>query len=115
MITYLGLILSLHILRLIGFCIGSELSFKDQLNKMSKTANKHIKALIRVFQFLTPDQFELLINSFIRSHFKYCSSIWMFCNRTQTNKINKLQKRWLRFTLNSYEKVLITYFYKLRK
>ena len=51
---------------------------------------------------MTSEQLIILVNSFIKSHFNYCPLIWMFCNRTSMNKINKIQERTLRLTLNNY-------------
>ena len=42
-------------------------------------------------------------NSFIRSHFSYYPLIWMFCNRKNMQKVNKIQERCLRLMTNYYE------------
>ena len=36
------------------------------------------------------------LEAYIMSAFKYCSLIWMFCNITSNNQINKIHKRTLR-------------------
>ena len=51
---------------------------------------------------MTPDERNLLVNSFIKSHFNYCPLLWMFCRRTSINQINKLHERALRLILNNY-------------
>ena len=45
----------------------------------------------------------LLINSFIKSHLSYCPLLCMFCNRTSTKKVNKMQERYLCLMTSNYE------------
>ena len=37
-----------------------------------------------------------LMNVFFKSHFNYCPLIWMCCNRSVNNKIDRLYERSLR-------------------
>ena len=87
---------------ILGILIDNELSFQSHVNSICKKANQKLNALFRVSNYMTSEQLILLVNSFIKSHFNYCPLIWMFCNRTSMNKINKIQERTLRLTLNNY-------------
>ena len=49
------------------------------------------------------NQKEILLSSFIISHFSYCPLIWMFCSKKSTKKINAVHERFLRIILNDYE------------
>ena len=52
----------------------------------------------------------LLVNAFFYSQFNYCQLDWMCHNRTNNNKINRLQERCLRLIYNdkkSYFKDLL--------
>ena len=51
---------------------------------------------------MTPEQRNLLVNSFIKSHFSYCPLLWMFCSRTSISKTNKLHELALRLIFNNY-------------
>ena len=42
------------------------------------------------------EQTKYLSEAYIISAFKYCPLIWMFCNKTSDNQINKICKRSLR-------------------
>ena len=52
---------------------------------------------------MNSDKCALLINSFIKSHFRYCPLIWMFCNQKSIKKVNKIQERYLHLMTNNYE------------
>ena len=45
---------------------------------------------------LSMEQTKCLSEAHIMSAFKYCPLIWMFCNKTSNNQINKIHKRTLR-------------------
>ena len=48
------------------------------------------------------NQKEILLPSFIISHFSYCPLIWIFCSKKSTNKINAVHERPLRIIRNDY-------------
>ena len=52
---------------------------------------------------MNSDKCTLLINSFIKSHFRYCPLIWRFCNQKSIKKVNKIQERYLRLVTHNYE------------
>ena len=78
------------------------MNFQSHIDSICKKTNQKLNALFRVSSFMSVDKLSLLINSFIRSQFSYCPLIWMFCNRTSMNKINRIQERCLRLVLNDY-------------
>ena len=49
------------------------------------------------------NQKEILLSSFIISHFSYCPLIWMFCSKKSTEKINAVHERSLPIIRNDYE------------
>ena len=63
----------------------------------------NLKALFRVSANMNSDKCALLINSFIKSPFSYCSIIWIFCNWKSMKKVNKIQERYLHLMTNNYE------------
>ena len=46
---------------------------------------------------------KILINSFIYGNFNYCPLVWHFCTKKLLNKIERIQKRALRFLQDDYE------------
>ena len=49
------------------------------------------------------NQKEILLPSFMISHFSYCPLIWMFCSKKSTKKINAVHESSLLIILNNYE------------
>ena len=49
------------------------------------------------------NQKEVLLSSFIISHFSNCPLIWMFCSKKSTKKINAVHERSLWITLKDSE------------
>ena len=51
------------------------------------------------------------MNAFFKSQFNYCPLVWMCCNRSLNNKINRLHERCLRIVYNdkksSFNEVLV--------
>ena len=48
-------------------------------------------------------QRKLIMNSFITSHFSYCSVVWMFHSRKSNNHINRIHERALRIVYKDYD------------
>ena len=81
---------------LLGVTLDYELKFKTHITKLCKNANRKISALIRIRNMITKKQTEILVNSYILSHFCYCPLIWMFCGKTEYNLLEKTHKRALK-------------------
>ena len=54
--------------KILGVTIDNKLSFDEHIINICKTANKKLNALSRIKQ----NQKEILLSSFIISHFSYC-------------------------------------------
>ena len=89
--------------KLLGVIIYNKLDFTEHLNTVCKKANQKLHALNRISRFLSPEQHVLIINAYIKSLFKYCSLVWMFCYRRIIHKMNKIHKRSLRLLLKNYK------------
>ena len=66
---------------------------RESLNMLSQ---EH--ALSRISHFLDTEQLKRIMRAFILSQFNYCPLVWMFCNRTLDNKVNRIHERALRIT-----------------
>ena len=89
--------------KILGITIDSKLSFDEHIINIWKTANKKLNALSRINHYTKQNQKEILLASFIISHFSYCPLIWMFCSKKFTKKINPVHERSLRIIRNDYE------------
>ena len=87
----------------LGVTIDNKLSFDEHIINICKTANKKLNALSRINHYMKQNQKEILLSSFIISHFSYCPLIWMFCSKKSTKKINAVHERSLRIIRNDYE------------
>ena len=56
--------------------------------------------LNRIFSLLDPEKKKFLFNTAIKSHFSYCSLIWMFSSCRSNNLINRIHESSLRTVYN---------------
>ena len=78
---------------LLGITIENSLKFSDHISKLCTRANQKLHALARISNFTSQDKLRTLMKSFVTSQFNYCPLVWMFCNRTMNNKIDRLHER----------------------
>ena len=83
--------------------IDNKLSFDEHNNNIWKTADTKLNAIGRINHYMKQNQKEILLSSFIISHFSYCPLIWMFCSKKSTKKVNAVHERSLPIVLNDYE------------
>ena len=74
-----------------GVNIDSKLNFSNHIRTMCKKINKQFQVMLR-FRNLIPE-------AFILPNFDYCSSVWHFCGARNTNKMEAINRRILRFLL----------------
>ena len=86
--------------KLLGIKTDNKLTFDCHVFDMCKKANRKINALARIAPFIDINKRQILMNSFFRSQFNYCSLIWMCHSRTINRKINRLHKRCFRIIYN---------------
>ena len=96
---------------LLGIQINHKLEFNLHISNICQSALSQLNALFRLKRFLGYKEKMILINSYFMAKFNYCPLVWMFSSASLLKKIEKLQKRALRFLYNdygiSYEEVLI--------
>ena len=81
----------------------SKLNFNNHINTIYRTSANQLKALIRLRRFLGIEERKALIQSFVLSNFIYGLLVWILSSVKSLNKIEKLQKRALRFRLSDCE------------
>ena len=79
--------------KLLGVIIDNKLDFTEHLTTACKKTNLKLHALNRISRFLSPEQYVLIINAYIKSLFNYCPLVWMFCYRRIMHKMNKIHER----------------------
>ena len=88
--------------KLLGVNIDNKLKFSNHISQVCKTANNKLSALFRLRKYLNEKQTRILKNSHVLSSFYYCPIIWMFCSKTDYNKIEKTHKRTLRLQTKDF-------------
>ena len=88
--------------KLLGIEIDSKQNFDTHVHDSCQKAAKQINALKRLSKFLNLDSRMAIFRSFITSNFDYCSLFWHACSAKNTQKLEKLQLRALRFVYHDY-------------
>ena len=88
---------------LLGIQIDDKLEFNLHISNICRSAANQLNALFRLKRFLGYKEKMILINSYFMANFNYCPLVWMFSSASSLKKIEKLQKRALRFLYNDYE------------
>ena len=85
-----------------GIEIDSKLNVDTHVHDIFQKAARHINALKRLSKFLNLDSRMAIFRSFITSNFGYCSLVWHACSANNTQKLEQLQLRALRFVYHDY-------------
>ena len=101
-------IASSHKEKLLGVLLDSKLNFDSTLQirdftSLCKKVGQKLSALARINHYLTQDLKLLLLNSVVKSQFRYRPLIWMFTSRYLNNALNKIHEKALHFIYNDYE------------
>jgi len=87
----------------LGVNIDEHLSFSEHVDSICSKTAKQINALYRIKNGIDNECRKIIFNSYILSSFNYGSTIWMFTNRGNLHKLDKLHERALRLTYNNYD------------
>ena len=88
--------------KLLGITIDDQLSFYPHIMEICKKVSNKSKALLRIRNYLSQKQADLLYSSYIMSPFNYCPLVWMFCSKRAHNLINQTQHKALCAKLNTF-------------
>ena len=86
-----------HQVELLGVVVDDSLYFSQHITKLSKKVWKQLDVFCRLRNVLCFSSKLCLYNSFVMSYFSYCSSIWHNCLKSDTDKLDKLHERALRY------------------
>ena len=93
---------SQHKMKTLGVVIDDSLKFNEHITNICSRASGQINALKRLSCFLNESRRLNIYISFVNSNFNYCPLSWIFCGKNNAEKLEKLQKRALRFVYNDY-------------
>lgn len=86
---------------LLGIDIDHKLKFEYHISELCRKAGGQLNSLFRFRKYLTPLSKKLSITSFISSNFCYCPLVWHFSSAKSQDKIERIQKRSLKFLQNN--------------
>lgn len=82
----------------LGVIFDSNLSFNNHIRSMVNDASRTLGFVIRSSHFFRDiNTITLLYNTFVRTKLEYASTIWHGHTKDQTDSIEKVQKRFLRY------------------
>ena len=84
-------------IKVLGVTLDENLNSDIHISNICKKASMQINALKRISKYLNEKSRILIYTSFISSNFSYCPVSWIFCGKKNSDKIEKLQERALRF------------------
>ena len=94
----------------LGLNVDNKLNVNTQITNICQTAGRKVQVLSRLSHVLDQSSKMLLYmyNSFVECYFNYCSVIWHFTSNRNTYKIEKIQKKALKYITRdfSYSKLL---------
>ena len=89
---------SCHVVRDLGVYFDSRLNFQEHISKKINDANKILSLLIRTsHEFTNLETLKILYVSLVRSHLEYASTVWNTEKKNLILKIERVQKRFLRY------------------
>ena len=87
---------------LLGVEFDHLLTFNNYIAVICRKSARQLAVLKRLGHMLTLKGKLAIFKSFIECNFNYCPLIWHFCSQANTNKLEKIQERALRFIYNNY-------------
>ncbi len=84
--------------------IDENLSWNVHIETIAKKIASGLGALKRCRRFVPRSTLHSVFSALIQPHFDYCSVVWGHCNKTLSDKLQKLQNRAARIlTFSSYD------------
>ena len=80
--------------------IDERLNFNNHVASICKKISKQIAVISRFRKLLSIQTTLTLYKAYILPHCTYCSTVWMHCGKTASDKLEKLNKRALRLIFN---------------
>ena len=110
-VSVLGnLVQQLSFIKLLGVTLDNKLNFHVHIANLCRKVGRQVGVLNRLKRLVPVEARIELYNSFILTHLNYCSTVWHFCRKGDSDKLEKLNERALRTVFqdksSSYETLL---------
>ena len=87
--------------KLLGVQIDNRLNFSKHISIIINRASRQVICLKRLACSLDTKSKLLLYKAFVLSNFNYCPAVWHMCSSVNSNKLEKVQYRALKFVFNN--------------
>ena len=87
---------------LFGVTIDKDLTFKQHVSSICKKVNNQFSVMTRFGKLMSTETMLRLYKAFILPHFYYCSMVWHFSSEQDSDKLDLLNKRILRFIFTDF-------------
>ncbi len=94
---------STGLIKLLGVSVDAHLSFSTHIANICIKAGKNLNAVKRLAKSLPTSVRLQLYKTYISCHFNFCPLVWHFCSQSDTDKLELLQYRALKFVYDDYE------------
>ena len=75
---------------------------KQHVSSICKKVNNQFSVMTRFGKLISTETMLRLYKAFILPHFCYCSMVWHFCGKQDSDKLDLLNKRILRFIFKDF-------------
>ena len=89
--------------KLLGVKIDPLLNFDEHVKTICLKASRQANALGRISKYLTLKSRQAIYHTFILSNFNFCPLVWHFCSKENTQKLEKVNYRALRFVYRDFD------------
>ena len=89
--------------KLLGVTMDSCLTFDNHIQKLCIRVSRQINVLSRLAKLLTLDGRKAIYYSFIMSNFSFCPLVWHFCSKANSDKLERLHYRALKFVYQDFD------------
>ena len=77
----------------IGVIVDEQLTWEDHIDYISTKIKRNIGAIKRIRNSLPKEYLEMLYETIVEPHFRYCNTAWGHCGDTILNRLQALQNR----------------------
>ena len=88
--------------KLLGMTLDEKLDYNMHINSLFKKCTRQLNVIGRLSKYLNMECKERIFDAFTISNLNYCSVIYHFCSVSDTKRLERIQKRFLRYLLNDF-------------
>jgi hypothetical protein len=93
-------IISETCVKVLGVSVDDKLTFDTHIRELCVKAARQLNVLRRLAPQLDFKSRMVIYKTFVLSNFNYCPLVWHFCGKSNSNKLERLQERGLRFVFD---------------